>query len=100
MDFDLSQEQQAFADSVRRLARDKLEELATALIEVETLEGDILTRILGPAEGKIMPGNEPTDVSAPPSPTPAADGDKDEERPQGRPSLAWGQQSNAAPPVE
>ncbi len=80
--------------------RDKLEELATVLIEVETLEGDTLTRILGPAEGKIMPGNEPTDVSAPPPPTPAADGDKDEERPQGRPGLAWGQQSNAAPPVE
>ena len=80
---------------------DKLNELATALIEIETIEGDDLTRLLGPAEGRIMPeaiGDIPT---PPPAAPPAATtGDESGERPQGRPGLAWGQQSNAAPPAE
>jgi cell division protease FtsH len=79
--------------------RDKLDELATALQDVETLEGDALQRILGPAEGKVMP--EPLSVDAtPPPPAPVAGGDADEERPQGRPGLAWGQQSSASPPAD
>ena len=80
---------------------DKLNELATALIEIETIEGDDLTRLLGPAEGRIMPeaiGDIPT---PPPAAPPAATtGDESGERPQGGPGLAWGQQSNAAPPAE
>jgi cell division protease FtsH len=79
---------------------DKLHELAAALIEEETLEGDALLRVLGPAEGRVMPEDAPADVSAPPPPAPASGGDVDEERPQGRPGLAWGQQSSAAPPAE
>jgi cell division protease FtsH len=48
--------------------RDKLEELATRLIEVESLEGDALTRLLGPAENRVMPDDEPAPMpSAPPS---------------------------------
>ena len=80
---------------------DKLNELATALIEIETIEGDDLTRLLGPAEGRIMPeaiGDIPT---PPPAAPPAATtGDESGERPQGGPGLAWGPQSNAAPPAE
>ena len=80
---------------------DKLNELATALIEIETIEGDDLTRLLGPAEGRIMPeaiGDIPT---PPPAAPPAATtGDESGERPQGGPGLAWGQQSNAAPTAE
>ncbi len=80
---------------------DKLNELATALIEIETIEGDDLTRLLGPAEGRIMPeaiGDIPTPPAA--APPTATTGDESGERPQGRPGLAWGQQSNAAPPAE
>ncbi|MSQ30164.1 MAG: ATP-dependent metallopeptidase FtsH/Yme1/Tma family protein [Dehalococcoidia bacterium] len=78
--------------------RDKLDELAAALQEVEVLEGDVLTRMLGPAENRVMPD----DVAAEAAPTatpsaPASGGGADEERPQGRPGLAWGQQSSAAP---
>jgi cell division protease FtsH len=79
---------------------DKLHELAAALVEEETLEGDVLTRLLGPAEGRVMPEDTPADASAPPPPAPASGGDADEERPQGRPGLAWGQQSSAVPPAE
>jgi cell division protease FtsH len=79
---------------------DKLHELAAALVEEETLEGDALMRVLGPAENRVMPDDSPADASAPPPPAPAGGGDTDEERPQGRPGLAWGQQSSAAPPAE
>jgi len=87
--------------SVMEAHRDKLEELATALIEVETLEGDDLQRILGPAEGRTMPDEHP-EVNVPPAAPPAASGgeDTEEERPQGRPGLAWGQQSSMAPPAD
>ena len=81
---------------------DKLEELANALIDVETLDGDDLQRILGPAEGRVMPG-EYIDVPMPPPPPPAVAGggeDAEEDRPQGRPGLAWGQQSSMAPPAD
>ncbi len=79
---------------------DKLEELATALIEVETLEGDDLQRILGPAEGRVLPDDQP-EVTAPPTPpAPTGGEDTEEERPQGRPGLAWGQSSTMAPPAD
>ena len=80
--------------------RDKLDELADQLIEVETIEGDDLTRLLGPAEGRKMPEDEPEPVAATPPAAPAGSAGEDEdEQPQGRPGLAWGQ-SNAAPPSE
>ncbi|MGE0135699.1 MAG: ATP-dependent zinc metalloprotease FtsH [Dehalococcoidia bacterium] len=87
--------------SVMEAHRDKLEELANALIEVETLEGDDLLRILGPAEGRTMP-DEQSEVNVPPPAPPAATGgeETEEERPQGRPGLAWGQQSSVAPPAD
>ena len=78
--------------------RDKLDELAEKLSVVETLEGDDLARILGPAEGRTMPEEppEPVTAAAPDAPTGDA-GESDDEQPQGRPGLAWGQ-SNVAPP--
>ena len=79
---------------------DKLEELATALQDVETLDGDPLQRILGPAEGKIMPEPLPVDAALPHPAAPASGGNAEEERPQGRPGLAWGQSSSAAPPAD
>ena len=82
------------------LVKDKLEELAAALMEEETLEGDRLMRILGPAENRIMPDDEPASVATPPAPPAASSGgDAEDERPQGRPGLAWGQSSSAAPPA-
>ena len=78
--------------------RDKLDELAERLREVETMEGDDLVRLLGPAEGRRMPEDEPKPVTpaSPSAPTGDAD-DSEDEQPQGRPGLAWGQ-SNATPP--
>ena len=77
---------------------DKLHELATALLEVETFEGDELLRLLGPAEGREIPDEEPTPVSTDATPPAApSDSGEEEQQPRGRPGLAWGQ-SNAAPP--
>ncbi|MBM3139585.1 MAG: ATP-dependent zinc metalloprotease FtsH [Chloroflexi bacterium] len=81
--------------------RDKLDELAGALVEVETLEGDDLLRILGPTEGRRLPSRDETvavDGGAPSAPKPSAEGDE-EDAPRGRPGLAWGRQ-NAAPPAD
>jgi cell division protease FtsH len=80
--------------------RDKLDELASALVVDETIEGDDLARILGAAEGRTLPDDDPVSpvASTEPPSAPAAGGDSDEseeERPQGRPGLAWGQ-SNAS----
>ena len=73
--------------------RDALDALAARLIEVETVEGDDLLTLLGPTEGRPLPGEIPTHsppgVSAEPK-TPAAES-AEEEAPQGRPGLAWGQ---------
>ena len=86
--------------------RDKLDELAAALTDVETIEGDDLLRILGPTEGRTMPEDKPAPVvpapptSAPPgAPAEQAGSESDDEQQQGRPGLAWGQ-SNVAPPGE
>jgi cell division protease FtsH len=85
--------------------RDKLNELAAALIEAETVEGDELLRILGPAEGRSIPDQAPA-PAAPPAPgeprdeeQPAAEEEEGEEVPQGRPGLAWGR-SNVVPPQQ
>jgi hypothetical protein len=50
-----------------------------------------------------MPEDRP-EVTVPPTPPAAAGGtggdDTEDERQQGRPGLAWGQQSSMAPPAE
>ena len=81
---------------VLREHRGKLDELAEALIEVETLEGDDLLRVLGPAEGREPP---PEPEPLPPEDAPGADAGEEleAEPPVGRPGLAWGQ-SSASPP--
>ncbi len=81
---------------VLREHRGKLDELAEALIELETIEGDDLQRLLGPAEGREPP---PEPAPPPPEDAPGAEAGEDleTEPPVGRPGLAWGQ-SSAAPP--
>ena len=84
--------------------RDKLNELAEMLMEVETLDGDDLTRLLGPAEGRTMPDDKPDPVTPPSTPS-ASTGDEageseEDAQPQGRPGLAWGQSNIAQPPAE
>ena len=80
---------------VLRERRAKLDEVAAALIEVETLEGDDLQRLLGPAEGREPP---PEPSAPPPEDAAGAGAGEDlEAEPMGRPGLAWGQ-SSAAPP--
>ena len=77
--------------------RERLDALAARLIEVETVEGDDLLRILGPAEGRPLPQDAPLPPDMPPPSAAApASQEEPEEAPQGRPGLAWGQQSNAA----
>ena len=81
--------------------RDKLDLVASALVVDETLEGDELRRMLGGAEGREVPDEEPAAPVAtaePPSPSGSSEESEDEteeDRPQGRPGLAWGQ-SNAS----
>ncbi|MCH8200039.1 MAG: ATP-dependent zinc metalloprotease FtsH [Chloroflexi bacterium] len=104
---EIDDEVRRFVDDAQRRCRqvleqhrDKLDELAELLIEVETLEGDELTRMLGPAERRTMPEDKPQPVAPPASGTPTGDaGDSEEAQPQGRPGLAWGQ-SNVAPPAD
>ncbi|MCK9486782.1 MAG: ATP-dependent zinc metalloprotease FtsH [Dehalococcoidia bacterium] len=73
--------------------RDALDRLAARLIEVETVEGDDIARILGPAEGRELPDAATAAAASEP---PSDDGDRapqdaeEEESPQGRPGLAWG----------
>ncbi|RLT40799.1 MAG: ATP-dependent zinc metalloprotease FtsH [Chloroflexi bacterium] len=87
--------------SVLAAHRDKLDLLAARLIEVETVEGDELLRILGPSDGRPLPAEAST-PGAPPPPTATATPapSEPEEAPQGRAGLAWGQQHNAATPGE
>ena len=81
--------------------RDKLDEMAEALIELETIDGDVLTRLLGPAEGRTMPVEPGEELVTPPEEPPAASAGEEEEaeEPHGRPGLAWGQ-SNVGPPSD
>lgn len=86
--------------SVIREHRDSLDKLASALTVDETIEGDNLARLLGPAEGRKLPDDDlvtPVTTSDPPSASATGndDDDSEEEQPQGRPGLAWGQ-SNAS----
>ena len=79
--------------------RDKLEILANRLIEVETVEGEELQRLLGPAENRPAPGDMSNSSAPPPppaTPLPAAGSEEEPETPQGRPGLVWGQQTNAS----
>jgi len=78
--------------------RDALDALAARLIEVETVEGDDLLRLLGPVEGRPLPGDPdlpPAGGTLSGTPIPVQEEEADE-APQGRPGLAWGQ-GNAAP---
>ena len=85
--------------SVLAAHRDKLELLAARLIEVETVEGDDLLRILGPVDGRPLPADvSPSSAPPPPaSPSSASRNEEPDEAPQGRPGLAWGQQNAATP---
>ena len=80
--------------------RDKLDEVANVLVVDEMIEGDVLRRLLGPTEGRTMPDDDPVAPVAtvePPSTGGTSDQgeETEEEQPQGRPGLAWGQ-SNAS----
>jgi cell division protease FtsH len=82
--------------------REALDRLAARLMEVETVEGDDLLAVLGPAEGRPLPGELETmsthsssGVAVQEAPPPSAEADEEEdEAPQGRPGLAWGQGSS------
>ncbi len=77
--------------------RDSLDQLASALAVDETIEGDDLRRLLGPAEGRTLPDDDPVRPLPPepaaPSPAGSDGPQSEEERPRGRPGLAWGQTS-------
>ena len=82
--------------------RDKLDALAARLVDVETVEGDDLLTILGPWEGRPLPGEldlgHGTGTTPPAGGLPAGEAEP-EEAPQGRPGIAWGN-TNAAQPSE
>ena len=84
--------------------REKMDELAEKLMEVETLEGDELLRILGPAEGRPLPSDEVEITTGDEPSTPAAPGGEEipdeDEAPQGRPGIAWGDASASPPPSD
>jgi len=84
--------------------RDSLDKLAALLIEQETVEGDDLLRVLGPAEGRPLPGEletlqlpgTATLEGTPPAAEVESPEDEEDEAPQGRPGLAWGQSSGGS----
>jgi cell division protease FtsH len=86
--------------------RDKLAELAELLVESETVEGDDLLRVLGPTEGRPLPGTQDhwdrsgtgggTTESTPTATAEATPESDADETPQGRPGLAWGRQNAAS----
>ena len=75
--------------------RPQLDALAARLIEVETVEGDDLLRILGPAEHRPLPEelDGPTPEGEMPRTTEPSSDAEESEAEQGRPGLAWGGQS-------
>ncbi|MDA1239879.1 MAG: ATP-dependent zinc metalloprotease FtsH [Chloroflexi bacterium] len=98
-------EAQASCRTVISQHLDKLTELAERLVEVETVEGDDLLTILGPTEGRPLPGtqehwdrspkpssDDSGEIASPAAEPASGDGDEDE-APQGRPGLAWGRQN-------
>jgi len=70
----LIEEAQERARHILREHRDLLDKLATVLLDVETLEGDELTRLLNsdPNEPWPPPGYEKKEVAPPPPPAPEA----------------------------
>ncbi|HKS90425.1 MAG TPA: ATP-dependent zinc metalloprotease FtsH [Tepidiformaceae bacterium] len=70
----LIEEAQERARHILREHRDLLDKLATVLLDVETLEGDELTRLLNsdPNEPWPPPGMEKKEPAPPPPPTPEA----------------------------
>ena len=84
--------------------RERMDVLAEKLMEVETLEGDELLRILGPAEGRPLPSDEVEITTSDEPSTPAAPGGDEipdeDEAPQGRPGIAWGDASASPPPSD
>ena len=93
-------EAQARCRKVLTEHRDKLDAVASALIVDETIEGDELRRILGPTEGREVPTDDAASVTNSVSPTQSGSNDDDEnvdeDLPQGRPGLAWGQTNASA----
>jgi cell division protease FtsH len=90
-------------ENCRRVLREhraELDVLAARLIEVETVEGDDLLRLLGPSDGRPLPSDVAPSMPsssggvATTGATAEAEAEEDE-APQGRPGLAWGQ-SNAS----
>jgi cell division protease FtsH len=75
--------------------RAKLDQLATKLMEVETMEGDVLLALMAsPVDGSEAPPVEPA-APPPPAPTlppPSEPEKREDEAPKGRPrpGLAWG----------
>jgi cell division protease FtsH len=82
--------------------RAKLEQLARRLIEVETLEGEELTRVFNAPLDEVFPPPEdqPAGPSTPPSEEESKEGEPDSEKPVSKPGLAWGGQvqSHLEPP--
>jgi len=77
--------------------RDALDRLASRLIEVETVEGDDLLRLLGPVGGRPLPADdEPVSSSGVgASPAPAVDASHEDDTPPRRAGLTWGPRPNS-----
>ena len=76
--------------------RDTLDRLASRLMEVETVEGDDLLRLLGPVEGRPLPADGPTSSSGGrASPAPAVDASHEDDTPPRRAGLTWGPRPNS-----
>ncbi len=86
----LIEEAQERARNVLREHRDLLDKLANVLLEVETLEGETLTRLLNSDPNEPWP---PADLTPPPAPPPAPPTEEPQRRPafepKPAPGLAW-----------
>ena len=86
----LIEEAQERARNVLREHRDLLDKLANVLLEVETLEGETLTRLLNSDPNEPWP---PADLTPPPAPPPASPTEEPQRRPafepKPAPGLAW-----------
>tara|TARA_B100001123_G_scaffold365695_1_gene424851 strand:- start:1398 stop:2951 length:1554 start_codon:yes stop_codon:yes gene_type:complete len=70
--------------------KEVLARLAERLIEVETLEGEELLKILGPAEGRDNPADGFASDPSATSGSSVKDEPRDTKSSQGKPGLAWG----------